>query len=232
VKAKRTILESVVVIGVFLASLSQTAADNAAIYQQANQLEIEKRFLEAAQLWQSAQDDPGALYRAGMGWELAGNRDRAEQIYRSLLTEYPASAEVGKARFALALLAQGRHDFAEMEARLLWFLHAPTETIRRPEALALLGGHYIATRADRWAAFGCFETLRDDYPSHPALKMAVASWKQIENVGDLVLWSSVVARWKPTGLLPNRIPLFLLQRVNLIVSNQRSKSDRGWESLH
>ena len=196
-------------------SLCLLAEDPGALYQKAGRLETEKRWREAAQIFESIKDNPNALFCAGLDWESAGDDPQAERVYHSILKKYPDSQEALKGRFILAIKEQKKFHFVEMESHLLWFFHAPKETLRRPEALWLLGGHYIVVRGDRWAAYGCFETLRKDYPTHPWLKMAVSSWKQIENMDDLDLWSSVLARWQPTGRLPDRLPLFLLNKSDI-----------------
>ncbi len=198
-------------------SLPLFAEDQARDAAQESALELLKpnRLAEAARELESNKDDPSALFSAAVRWESAGDAKRAEKIYSSLIERFPDSPENAKSRYLLALIAQKRNNFAEMESRLLWFLHAPKEAALRAEALWLLGAHYIATRGDRWAAYGCFETLRKDCPTHHFLQMAVNDWKQIEKVSDLDLWSRALARWQPTGLLPDRLPLFLLKKDDI-----------------
>ena len=191
------------------------AQEVASIHDQARKLESERKWSEAARLWETSKEVPSALYSAGLDWESAGENTNAERVYKVILNRFPESEQAVKSHFCLAMIAQKRNDFREMESQLLWYFHAPKGTIRRPEALCLLGGHYLVVRADRWAAYGCFEALRTDYPTSESLKMAVATWSQVENVGDLALWSSELARWRNSGLLPDRLPLFLLNGTEI-----------------
>ncbi len=197
-------------VAVVLWPCAVVVGEEPSLFEQARALEHERRWEAAGAAWQKAGDAPKAEYRAGVAWQMAGKSDGAQGAFLRLVQQWPDSNEAAKARFSLALLAQKRSDFGEMENWLLWFLHAPVATPRRPEALWLLGGHYLTTRSDRWAAYGCFEILRREYPDHDHLKMADAQWKEVAIMGDLELWSRVQARWSRIGKVPDFIPLFLL----------------------
>lgn len=186
------------------------AEDRGELYGRAQKFERERRWKDAAMVFESIPDDANARYTAGLDWEAAGDMARAEVAYESILRLHPKSPEEAKARFVLALFAQSRNDFAEMERRLLWFLHKPKDTMRRPEALWHLGAHYLTGCGDRWAAYGCFETLCRDYPGHDYVRLAARSWSEAEARGDFALWGNVQAQHRQSGRVPDRLPLFLL----------------------
>jgi tetratricopeptide (TPR) repeat protein len=186
------------------------AADDAASMERASKLERERRWEDAGRAWHEVGGDAKTRYREGLVWQMGGRSDAAREAFLQLIRESPNSDQAAKARFSLALLAQKQGDFGEMEDWLSWFLDAPLTTVRRPEALWLLGGHYLSTRADRWAAYGCFDILRQDHPDHDHLRMADAQWKEVAAMGDLELWSRVQVRWGRVGKVPDFIPLFLL----------------------
>lgn len=204
----RAVLGAVVLLGI----LSATAADidSGELWEKARDLEHKQQWEPAARTYGMIPNDARALYYAGLAWESAKRGDEARKTYLQVLERFPKSPQAAKSRFVLAILAQRRGDFAEMEEWLLGFLHDPKDTPRRADALWLLGGHYLSTRADRWAAYGCFETLRRDYPDDPEMGSVQAQWKEVSGMGDLELWSRVQVRWGRVGKVPDFLPLFLL----------------------